>query len=104
MEVCSRSSCPNSEFLDFPHFPIEPELDESGVLDKDLPAVTSAENSPVSGQNPLLSWESAVLTKKISAAKIKKSDRRTDIFIRSPASAGVAAKCRNSFGDIFHHH
>jgi hypothetical protein len=58
----------------------------------------------VSGQNPLLSWESAVLTKKISAAKIKKSDRTTDIFIRSPAPAGVAAKRRNSFGDIFHHH
>ena len=46
----------------------------------------------------------AGLTKKISAAKIKKSDRTTDIFIRSPAPAGVAAKRRNSFGDIFHHH
>ena len=66
--------------------------------------VTSAENSPDRGQNPLLSWESPVLTKKINAAKIKTTDRGTDIFICSPASAGVAAKRRNSFGDIFHHH
>src|SRR5262245_34243474 len=64
--------------------------------------VASAENSPVSGQKPLLSWESPVLTKKISAAKIKTSDRSTDIFIRS-AAPGLPPKSRNSFGDIFHH-
>src|SRR5213075_2077319 len=66
--------------------------------------VPSAENSPDKGQNPLLSWQSPVLTDKINAAKIKATDRGTAIFICSPASAGVAAKRRNSFGDIFHHH
>src|SRR5213078_1020704 len=65
--------------------------------------VPSAENSPVSGQKPLLSWESPVLIKKISPAKIKTSDRSTDIFIRSPAPV-VPAKRRHSFGDVFHHH
>src|SRR5207248_1439787 len=34
--------------------------------------VTSAENSPERGQNPLLSWESPVLTKKITAASVVK--------------------------------
>ena len=65
--------------------------------------VPSAENSPVSGQKPLLSWESPVPTKKIRAAKIKTINRRTDIFTPSPAP-GLSAKRRNSFGDIFHHH
>src|SRR5215510_9455661 len=65
--------------------------------------VPSTENSPERGQNPLLSWESPVLTKKIRAAKIKTSERSTDIFIRS-AAPGLPAKRRNSFGDIFHHH
>src|SRR5262245_32384463 len=50
--------------------------------------VPSAENSPVSGQKPLLSWERPVVTKKISAAKIKPRERSTDIFIcqRPPLS------------------
>src|ERR1700757_1589106 len=65
--------------------------------------VPSAENSPVGGQKPLLSWESPVVTKKISAAKMKTSDRSMDIFIRS-AAPGLPAKRRNSFCDIFHHH
>src|SRR3954463_12309806 len=65
--------------------------------------VTSAENSPDRGQKPLLSWERAVLTKKISPAKIKTSDRRADIFIRSPP-AGLTAKESNSFRDVLHHH
>src|SRR5262249_2782473 len=65
--------------------------------------VPSAENSPVSGQKPLLSWENPVLTKKMSVANVKMSDRSTDMFIRSSAS-GLPAKRRNSFGDIFHHH
>src|SRR5215475_12212821 len=65
--------------------------------------VMSAENSPVSGQKPLLSWENPVLTKKISAANTKTSDRSTDIFIPLPPP-GLPAKRRNSFGDIFHHH
>src|SRR5206468_9629558 len=65
--------------------------------------VPSAENSPDRGQNPLLSWESPVLTKKISAPKIKTRDRSPDIFIRSPA-AGFPPKEGNSFGDVFHHH
>src|SRR4029450_4515128 len=64
--------------------------------------VPSAENSPVSGQKPLLSWESPGLTKKTRAAKIKTIVRSTDIFIRS-AAPGLPAKGRNSFGDIFHH-
>src|SRR5436189_4855356 len=42
--------------------------------------VPSAENSPVSGQNPLLSCESPGLTKKISATKINTSDRSTNIL------------------------
>src|SRR4030095_8864226 len=65
--------------------------------------VPSAENSPVSGQNPLLSWDSPVLTKKISAAKIKTSDRSTKIFIPLPAP-DLPPKEGNSFGDVFHHH
>src|SRR5206468_5539648 len=65
--------------------------------------VPSAVNSPDRGQNPLLSWENAVLPKKISAAKVKTSDRSTNLFIPSPAR-GFPAKRRNSFGDIFHHH
>src|SRR5436190_451392 len=65
--------------------------------------VTSAENSPDRGQKPLLSWERPILTKKISPAKIKTSDRRADIFIRS-AAPGLTAKESNSFRDILHHH
>src|SRR5215472_14840619 len=65
--------------------------------------VPSAENSPDRGQKPLLSWESPGLTKKISEAKTKTSGRSTNIFIASPA-AGLPAKRRNSFGDIFHHY
>src|SRR5437016_1306622 len=65
--------------------------------------VASAENSPDRGQNPLLSSESPVLTKEISAAKIKTCDRSTNIFIRSPA-AGFPPKEGDSFGDVFHHH
>src|SRR5437764_13582027 len=65
--------------------------------------VTSAENSPDRGQKPLLSWESPVPTKKIRAAKIKKINRRTDIFTPSPAH-GLAAQRHPSLGDIFHHH
>src|SRR5436190_24227598 len=58
--------------------------------------VTSAENSPDRGQNPLLSWESPVLTKKINAAKIKSTDPGKHIFISSPASTSVMTKCHNS--------
>src|SRR5512133_3049004 len=65
--------------------------------------VPSAENSPDRGQNPLLSWESPVLTKKLSAAKMKTRDRRIGTFIRSPAP-GLTAKESNSFRDILHHH
>src|SRR5215831_6377901 len=64
--------------------------------------VPSTENSPERGQKPLLSWESPVLAKKTRAAKIKTSDRSTDLFIR--LAAALPAKRRNSFGDIFHHH
>src|SRR5262249_27308041 len=65
--------------------------------------VTSALNSPDRGQNPLLSWESPILTKEISEAKTKTSDRGTNIFIPSPAP-GFPAKRSNSFGDVFHHY
>src|SRR5690242_17361405 len=65
--------------------------------------VTSAEYSPDNGQKPLLSWESPVLSKKISAAKTKTRGRNPDVFIRSPAS-GFTAKESNSFGHILHHH
>src|SRR5947208_12641287 len=44
--------------------------------------VTSAENSPDKGQNPLLSWQSHVLTDKINAAKIKTRNRIAEIIIR----------------------
>ena len=47
--------------------------------------VTSAENSPDRGQKPLLSWESPVLTKKISAAKMKTAIAgRTFSFVHRP--------------------
>src|ERR1700757_1480436 len=65
--------------------------------------VPSAENSPGSGQKPLLSWENPALAKEISAAKIKTRDRRADIVLRSAAPA-LPAKSSNSFRDIFHHH
>src|SRR5215471_17346825 len=65
--------------------------------------VPSAENSPDRGQKPLLSWANPVLTKEISAAKIKRSDRGTSIFIRSPAADLTAKRC-NSFRNILHHH
>src|ERR1044071_10175101 len=65
--------------------------------------VPSAENSPERGQKPLLSWESPVLREQISAARIKTSDRSTNIFIASPA-ASFPPKETNSFGDVFHHH
>src|SRR5437867_12698237 len=64
--------------------------------------VPSAENSPERGQNPLLSWESPVLTKEVNAAKIKRSDRGTDISIPSPA-AGFPPKEGDSFGGVSHH-
>src|SRR5215472_11679149 len=65
--------------------------------------VRSAENSPDRGQKPLLSWENPVLTKKISAAKMKTSDRSPDTVIRSPAP-GLTAKESNSFRNVLHHH
>src|SRR5262245_59635986 len=63
----------------------------------------SPEYSTDRGQKPLLSWESPVLTKKISAVKIKPRDRSPDIFIRSSAP-GIATKECDSFGNVFHHH
>src|SRR5262245_48288716 len=65
--------------------------------------VASAENSPETGQKPLLSWQNPVLAKKISAAKMKARDRKPDIFIRSPAPASTA-KESNSLRNILHHH
>src|SRR5262252_9709 len=65
--------------------------------------VPSAENSPDRGQKPLLSWANPVLTKEIRAAKIKRSNRGTGIFIRSPAPS-LTAKESNSFRNILHHH
>src|SRR6476660_8126210 len=65
--------------------------------------VTSAENSPDRGQKPLLSSAKVGPAKKISRAETKITDRRTDIFIRSPAP-GLPAKESNSFRDILHHH
>src|SRR4029077_9922275 len=65
--------------------------------------VRSAENSPDRGQKPLLSSAKVGPAKKISRTETKITDRRTDIFIRSPA-ADVTAKESNGFRDIFHHH
>src|SRR6478672_8506748 len=65
--------------------------------------VTSAENSPDKGQKPLLSSAKVGPAKKINTAETKITNRKTDIFIRSPA-AGVPAKESNSFRDILHHY
>jgi hypothetical protein len=51
----------------------------------------------------LLSSAKVGPAKKISRAETKITDRRTDIFIRSPAP-GLTAKENNSFRDILHHH
>src|SRR6478736_2720050 len=65
--------------------------------------VRSAENSPDKGQKPLLSSAKIGSAKRTSKAETKIIDRRTDIFIRSPAK-GLTAKKSNIFRDIFHHH
>src|SRR5215216_2661507 len=63
--------------------------------------VKSAENSPDRGQKPLLSWQTPVLTKTVSAAMINRRDRSLDTFICLPASA-LTPKQSNSFGNILH--
>src|SRR5947207_7627278 len=65
--------------------------------------VMSPENSPDTGQKPLLSCECPVLAEKISATQIKTRNSSPDIFIRSPAS-GLTAKKSNRLSDILHHH
>src|SRR4029078_5829315 len=65
--------------------------------------VRSAENSPDRGQKPLLSSESPVLTKKITAAKMKTPALSPDMFLLSP-TAGLAWKESDSFRNILHHH
>src|SRR2546423_15486451 len=65
--------------------------------------VASAENSPDTGQNPLLSCERPVLAQEISTTKIKRSDRGTNIIILSPTAAFPPQES-NSFRDVFHHH
>src|SRR3954451_368045 len=65
--------------------------------------VASAENSPDTGQKPLLSWERPAPAEEISATEIKRSDRGTNSVIPSPA-AGFPPKQGNSFGDVFHHY
>src|SRR5262245_48425890 len=65
--------------------------------------VMSPENSPDRGQKPLLSWQNPVLTKKISAVKMKARDRKPSMFIRLAAPASTA-KERYSLRDILHHH
>src|SRR4051794_34762843 len=65
--------------------------------------VMSPENSPDTGQKPLLSCERPVLAQEISTSKIKRSDCGTNIIILSPTAAFPPKEC-NSFGDVFHHH
>src|SRR6516225_1858048 len=69
--------------------------------------VASAENSPDNGQNdPLLSSESAGPVAKISAASIKRTDRKANTFIFSSAklTTRLPAKECDSFSNVFHHH